>query len=75
MPKLPDSPSPAAVETHFRGLLDDQGLAQPDEIHHDLEAAEVVFIWHEPKLAVVIELGPGGHVDVREAVASDEAPV
>ncbi len=52
----PEHPTPAQAEEHFRNLLRDEGLAQPDAVEHDPEADELVFLWHEPKLAVVLEL-------------------
>lgn len=43
------------IEREFRKLLDDDGLLQPDEVEPDCETGEVTFIWHEPRLVVVVE--------------------
>ena len=75
MRKLPDSPSPEEVEAHFRNLLESADMIQPDEVRHDLAAGELVFLWEEPKVAIVIELGPDGPVDVRPGAAMHEPPV
>ena len=41
------------VEARFRALLEDDGFAAPDDVGY--EPGSVVFYWHEPKLAVVID--------------------
>jgi hypothetical protein len=63
---LPENPSPAEVENHFRGLLAEEGFIQPDAVEHDTVARELTFIWHKHKLAIVIELSDEGPVDVRQ---------
>ncbi len=60
MSELPQHPTPWQVEDHFRSLLREEGFAQPDEVEHDPEAAELVFLWREPKVAIVIELSEDG---------------
>ncbi len=72
---LPEHPSPADVETHFRDLIAGADLEQPDEVEYDPLASELIFIWHESKVAIVIELGPDGPVDVRPGGAGFEPPV
>ena len=42
------------AEHQFRRLLNRGGLAQPDEVEY--HETEVVFIWHESKAAVIVEL-------------------
>jgi hypothetical protein len=49
---------PTATELRFRELLSSEGLAQPDEVEHRPD--ELVFVWHEQKLAVVVELNDDG---------------
>ena len=44
------------AEAQFRELLEHGGLAQPDEVA--IAPDELLFLWHEPKVAVVVELGP-----------------
>ena len=41
------------VESHFRELLSDASLPAPDDVGYEPES--VVFYWHEPKLAVVVD--------------------
>jgi hypothetical protein len=41
------------AEAAFRELIDDNGLAPPDEVKYADE--EVLFFWHEPKLCVVFD--------------------
>jgi hypothetical protein len=48
----------AAAERAFRELLPEAGLPQPDEVEYREES--VVFLWHESKLAVIVELGGTG---------------
>jgi hypothetical protein len=42
------------AEAAFRRLIDDGEFAEPDEVRYDDDS--VVFLWHEPKLAVVVDL-------------------
>jgi len=65
MSELPARPTPRQVEEHFRNLIRSEGFDQPDEVEHDPESSELVFLWHEPKVAIVIELSDHGPVDVR----------
>jgi hypothetical protein len=46
------------AEAAFRRLIDDGEFAEPDEVQY--EDASVVFLWHEPKLAVVVDLDDPG---------------
>jgi hypothetical protein len=41
------------VETRFRALVADADLPPPDDVGYEPES--VVFYWHEPKLAVVVD--------------------
>src|SRR3954462_7775119 len=43
-----------AAERAFRELLPEAGLPQPDEVEYREES--VVFLWHETKLAVIVDL-------------------
>lgn len=46
----------------MRELIREADLPDPDEVRYEFEPDEVVLVWREPKLAVVIELeeiGPG----------------
>lgn len=67
MAKLPENPTPLDVEFHFRSLLAREGLRQPDQIRYEPERSQLVFVWHKPELAIEIELGPEGPVDLRES--------
>jgi hypothetical protein len=53
MPAMPNM-----TETRFRELLAAEGLAQPDEVERRPD--ELVFLWHDQKLAVVVELDDDG---------------
>ena len=39
----------------MREIVSDADLPPPDEVEHRPD--EVVFLWHETKLAVIVELG------------------
>jgi hypothetical protein len=41
------------AEVAFRRLIEDGELAEPDAVQYTDEG--VVFVWHEPQLAVVVE--------------------
>jgi hypothetical protein len=53
------------TELRLRTLLEEEGMEPPDEVLHDTDPDELVFLWHEEKVAVVVELwndeldGPG----------------
>ena len=53
-----DDETPTATEMRFRELLASEGLAQPDAIER--RPNELVFLWHDRKLAVVVELSDDG---------------
>lgn len=44
------------TELRFRALLEEEGLEPPDEVLHETDPDELVFLWHEQKVAVVVEL-------------------
>jgi hypothetical protein len=50
-------PTAAEAEAHLRQLLADNEMPQPDEVLH--HPAEVVFLFHENKLALTVELTEG----------------
>lgn len=52
--RMQNPPTPAKAEAHLRKLLADNEMPQPDEVLH--HPAEVVFLFHEKKLAVTVEL-------------------
>jgi hypothetical protein len=49
------SPIHEAAEAHFRRMVESFDLTPPDDV--DYTDDSVIFLWHEPKLAVVVELG------------------
>ena len=51
---MPNTPTPAEAEAHLRRLLEDNDMPQPDEVEH--HPAEMVFLYHEQKLALTFEL-------------------
>jgi len=60
----PLNPTPDQAEEYFRQMLADGEIEQPDEVEYDPAANELVFFWHEPKLAVVLELDSDAPLDV-----------
>jgi hypothetical protein len=61
---MPPASQHLAAERAFRAMLADNGLPAADAVEY--EEAGVVFLWHETKLAVVIELGDTGPRSVEE---------
>jgi|GEM_PF-6993038 hypothetical protein len=51
-----ERPTPEAAERRFRELLRESGIDQPDSVEHDPFANELIFLWEDPKLAVVLDL-------------------
>jgi hypothetical protein len=47
------------AEQKLRDLLDGAGLPEPDEVCHESDPDEVVFLWHDTKTAIVVELDEG----------------
>jgi hypothetical protein len=48
----------------FVELAGQAGLPEPDEVHYFDEEEELEFMWHEQKLAVVVELADAPPPDV-----------
>ena len=46
----------ADAERRMRELCEGAGLPPPDEVRYEFDPNEVVLTWHDPKLAVVIDL-------------------
>ena len=65
-----------AVETELRlrRLLEEEGFEPPDEVVRESDPPELVFLWHEEKLAVVVELR-GGDAGGDLAFGGPAAPV
>lgn len=60
------------AEAAFRELLEQSELPSPDEVVRERDPDELVFIWHQAKVACVVELGTGeGQRD--EAMGEAEA--
>ncbi|HEX8053611.1 MAG TPA: hypothetical protein VF517_11525 [Thermoleophilaceae bacterium] len=53
------------AELRFREIAAQAGLPEPDEVVYHEDDEELEFLWHEQKLAVVVELdeNSGGAVD------------
>jgi hypothetical protein len=53
------------AELRFREIAAQAGLPEPDEVVYHEDDEELEFLWHEQKLAVVVELheNPGEAVD------------
>ena len=52
-----DQPGRAEAERAMRRLLRDHDLPEPDEIL-DHEDGGIVCLWHEPKVAIVVDVEP-----------------
>lgn len=55
---MPSHPSHDEVEARMRALIDDAGIAPPDAVEH--APTSIVLLWHEQKLAVVVDLDEEG---------------
>ena len=47
-----------AAERDFLKVAETAGLPEPDEVSYDEAVGEIELIWHEQKLAVIVECGP-----------------
>jgi len=56
----PEIPTHAEAEERMRELIASGGLAEPDEVRYEFDPDEVVFVWHQPRLAVIVELEEAG---------------
>jgi hypothetical protein len=54
-----DDPTAEEVESRMRRLLSDADLPAPDEVRHENASRELLFIWHDRRVAIVIELDSG----------------
>lgn len=61
------------AEQRMRELIENEGLPQPDEVRYEFEPNEVLFLWNDPNLAVVIDLDEDGlgEVSVEPAPRSE----
>lgn len=50
----------------FMRIAERAGLPEPDEVHYFDEEEELEFIWHEQKLAVIVELDEHASEEVPE---------
>jgi len=74
MSEVPADSTPEEAEEYFRQMLADGEIDQPDDVEYDPAANELVFFWHEPKLAVVLELDSNAPLNVF-SMASVQPPV
>jgi hypothetical protein len=49
------APSSHEIEDRFRQLLENEDLPKPDEVRIDPETGEVLFLWHDRKVAVALD--------------------
>jgi hypothetical protein len=54
---MPITPEHRSAETRFRELLASADVPEPDAVEY--EPGSVLFLWHEPKLAVFVDLVSG----------------
>jgi hypothetical protein len=59
------SPTHLEVESRFRELVGEAGLAEPDDVAYS--PGSVTFLWHADRLAVVVDLDPGAVSDASGA--------
>ena len=52
-----EPPTPEAVEAEVRELIAGAGMQEPDEFQFNELRNELIALWHEQKLAVIVELG------------------
>jgi hypothetical protein len=72
LPGMSNLKQKIAAEVRMRELLEQEGLPEPDEIEYG--HACIRLIWHQHKLAVVIDLpGSQGDIDTDPAEDVDEA--
>ena len=64
MSDTPANRTPQEVEERFRQVLAEGDVEQPDEVEYDSAANELIFLWHGPKVAIVVELDADGPVGV-----------
>jgi hypothetical protein len=55
---MPAFPRHREAEARFRSLITEAELAQPDAVEY--REASLVFLWHGPKVAIVVDLDEGG---------------
>ena len=68
---MPPPPRAAAVEQDFRRLLAENDLPEPDAVRHD--PGEVVFLFRDRKLAVVVDYEAEEPEELDEAGEAGEA--
>jgi hypothetical protein len=66
------TPTHQDAEQRMRELIQGAGLPDPDEVRYEFDPNEVVLTWHDPKLAVVIDLEDDGP---QPTLASESAAV
>jgi hypothetical protein len=54
---MPITPEHRSAETRFRELLSSADIPQPDAVEYEPDA--VLFLWHDLKLAVFVDLVTG----------------
>jgi hypothetical protein len=53
---MTEMPRHEEAELRMRGIAEQAGLPEPDEVIHHVGDEELEFRWHEAKLCVVVEL-------------------
>ena len=69
---MPPTSQHHAAERTFLALLEDNDLPRPDAVEYD--EASVVFLWHEKKLVVVIDLDEEPTQRQRATAAARDRP-
>jgi hypothetical protein len=67
----PPTPRAAAVEEEFRRLLAENDLPEPDDVQHD--PGEVVFLFRDRKVAVVVDYEPEDSCEPEDSAEPDDS--
>ena len=70
------TPNHRDAERRMREIVRNAELPEPDEVRYEFDPNEVVLMWNEPRLAVVIDLedeGPG-EIEFRSAGERSSTP-
>jgi hypothetical protein len=69
------TPDHRDAERRMREIVRNADLPEPDEVRYEFDPDEVVLMWNEPKLAVVIDLEDDGPGEIEFRSEEDGQPV
>ena len=75
LPGMTNADRKEQCERRVLALLEDSGLPLPDEVDHDYAEDEVMFLWSDRKVALIVELTDFEDIDasdgfVREGITA-----